>query len=621
MRKKRQTAKTTENLERELDTAVSKAWKFFPQAKKKKIVLSLLKKLIKSKKPSIFFLKKTMKNKTLPFFAPLCILSPDWPGLSDSCIGVLHEKGWNISYIEGFVIEYKSLQLGFLFLIIKIESLIQIKKFFRDRYEILKNLKVVATGSKAKTSLLVGDTRKLEIYGHVTEKLMEMVKKEVDLTEILKDDGEAFKFFSSRSESYLEERKCSDLAQQIIVNHQFQDYLRKSGGKPQFWLKNIKTVREHLTGITIAAFERDVSLNDWLEAIYQAVPDYNIKYNKEFVTHDGIVVYRIELCNKMGQPYPQKQFLEIKHALLKSHISRRMERVRWMEQVGGFEHYLRAIIPLLIKEYSLSRIPQVYISVVQMTGFMVKFKILLVSDIPQSKEMNYGYTVTKLLEKEGGISIISAKPPKKYGEAELNIIDIGATLDMFPNIEDAYRLIRSTVKQVIGKFRDFDEGMRTLEVSKSMKVKEILRSYPDNLIREFYYRLDDFYRIGADANEIAEQIKLGIKGSNIYEKKRGKYTILTKEFSYESEGKLIPSSTILVLVYSAKIKILSQILELLHNFEITLSKIERKDVTVLILRLQQNGKPIPPMAIKNIKTFLTHYERQIKNFNSKKREK
>ncbi len=604
MVKNEQTKPENLNAIKNMDAAVSKAWKLFPQVKKKKIVLSLLKQLLKSKEPSVLFLEKNLKNKKLPFFVPLCILSPDWPGLSDSCIGVLHEKGWNISYIEAFVIEYENLQLGFLFLIIKIESHIERKQFFRDRHEIIGNLKVVATGSKAKTSLLIGEARKLEIYGHVTEKIKDTVEDKEALAEILSDDGEAFKFFSSRSESYLEERIYSDLAQQIVVNYGLQRLSRKSGGKPQFWIKNLKTSREHLTGITIAAFERDVSLNDWLESIYQAVPDYNIKYNKEFVTHDGIVVYRIEICNKMDKPYPKKRFAEIKHALVKSHISRRMERVRWMELIGGFEHYMRAIIPLLIKEYSLSRIPQVYISVVQMTAFMFKFKILIVSNAPKLGKMSYGYTITKLLEVKDGIRIISAKPPKNYGEVEVNIIDIAATLDMFPNIEDAYQLIRKTVNEVIGKFRDFDEGMRKLEVSKSTMVKKILKLYPDNLIREFYYRLDDFYRIGADANEIAEQIKLGIKGLDTYEKKKGEYIILSKEYSYKSEDKFIPTSTILVLVYSAKIKILSQILELLHNIEITLSKIERRDVTVLILRLQQNGKPIPPVAIKNVKNLL-----------------
>ncbi len=588
---------------KELQSVISKAWRFFPQKKKEKIFTSLLKRWIASKDPSIFFLPEIRKDKKVPFVVPLCVLSSDWPGLSDSCIGVIHEKGWNLSYIESFVIEYEKKELGIILLIIKIKTEKELKKFCNDRGEILKDLRVVATGSKAKTSLLAGETRKLEIYGHVIENIKEIAISQQEMEGILKDDGETLKFFSSRSESYLEERSYSDLAQQIVTNYRYQNLVRKIGGRPQFWIKNIKTTREHLTGITIAAFERDISLNDWLEAIYQAVPDYSIKYNKEFVTDDGIVVYRIEMCDKKDKPYSKKKITDIKRALMKAHISRRMERVRWMELMGGFEHYMRAIIPLLIKEYSLSRKAQVYISIVQMTTYLAKFKILIVTGVPSSGRMSYGYSITETLEKENGISIISAKPPKKYGDVEVDIIDIGADLDMFPNIEDVYKTVKRCVKEVIGEFRDFDEGMRKLEVSKLTEVKEMLEAYPENFVREFYYRLDDFYRIGAETREIAEQIKLGIQGLETYETKRKRYVIIKRKFFLKSGDRNIPNSTILVLVYSSKMKLLSRVLELLRDYEVTLSKIERRDVTVIILRVQQNNKPIPSQAIEKVENF------------------
>jgi hypothetical protein len=467
----------------------------------------------------------------------------------------------------------------------------------------LKDLRVVATGSKAKTSLLAGEAKKREIYGHVIEKIKTIITTQQEREAILKDEGEALKFFASRSESYLEERKYSDLAQQIVMNYHFLQRVRKTGGRPQFRIKNIKTTREHLTGITIAAFERDISLNDWLEAIYLAVPDYTIKYNKEFVTPDGIVVYRIEMCDKKQKPYSKKKIQDIKRALMKAHIARRMERVQWMELMGGFEHYLRAIIPLLIKEYSLSRKPQVYINIAQMTTFLAKFKILVVTGTSSTGKTGNAYTITEIMEKENGISIISAKPSKKYGDVEVDIIDIGADLASFTNIEDIYRIIRRCIRNVIGDFRDFDEGMRKLEVTKLLSVKEKLKSYPENFVREFYYRLDDFYRIGADPEEIAEQIKLGIKGLELFETKREPYLLITKEYSTISGVKTIPNSTILVLVYSSRMKLLSHILELLREYEVTLSRIERRNVTVVILRIQEDNKPIPHLAIENIEHF------------------
>ncbi len=585
-----------------IQSFIQNARNVFPNAKKDNIVSELIRKWKRSQEPTVFHFPEFNRAK-LPFNAPIGILSSDWPGLSDSCIGVFHGKGWNLSSVEGFIIQYEHNELGIVLLTITLKTKEELQRFNHNRPHILRDLRVVATGSKAKTSLLACEVKKREIYGHVIEKIKTVTTTQREREAILKDEGEALKFFASRSESYLEERKYSDLAQQIVMNYRFLQRVRKTGGRPQFLIKNIKTTREHLTGITIVAFERDISLNDWLEAIYLAVPDYTIKYNKEFVTADGIVVYRIEMWNKKQKPYSKKKIQDIKRALMKAHIARRMERVQWMELMGGFEHYLRAIIPLLIKEYSLSRKPQVYINIAQMTTFLAKFKILVVTGISSTRKTGNAYTITETMEKENGMSIISAKPPKKYGDVEVDIIDIGADLDSFTNIEDIYKIIRRCIRSVIGDFRDFDEGMRKLEVTKLLSVKEKLKSYPENFVREFYYRLDDFYRIGADPDEIAEQIKLGIRGLELFETTSKRYLLITKEYSTKLGVKVIPNSTILVLVYSSRMKLLSHVLELLREYEVTLSRIERRNVTVVILRIQQDNKPIPHLAIENIEHF------------------
>lgn len=582
---------------------LKKARRIFPEKEKVRIISGLLRKWEHSRKPTLFHFPDLKRGTPVPATAPICIVSSDWPGLSNSCIGVLHQKGWNLTYLEALVLEYQGCELGVILLAISIQNREELRKFVREKKSLLEDLKVVATGSKAKSSLLAGETKRLQIYGHVIEYIKGMIRTRQEKECILMDDGEAYKFFSSRSESYLEERTYKDLAQQIVTNFRFLHAVRKTGGRPKFWIKNIKTTREHLTGISIAAFERDISLNDWLEAIYQAVPDYMIKYNKEFVTTDGIVVYRIELCDKNEKPYSKEKIQDIKRALMKAHISRRMDRVRWMELMGGFEHYMRAIIPLLIREFSLSRRPQVYMSITQMTTHVAKFKILIVSSISAPEETSYGYHVTEILEKESGISILSAKPPKKYGESEVSIIDIGADLYAFTNIEDVYKIIRRCLKDVIGEFRDFDEGMRKLEVTKLIQVKEMLKEYPENFVREFYYRLDDFYRIGAEPEEIAELIRMGIKGLEVYESKRDPYVLISKEYAIKSGQRFIPNSTILVLVYSSRMKLLSKVLELLHDYEVTLSKIERRDVTVVILRVQKDNGPIPSFAIEKIQDF------------------
>jgi hypothetical protein len=155
---------------------IREARSVFPEKEKLRIISELLMRWQRSRKPTLFYFPDLRRNAELPFIAPLCILSSDWPGLSNSCIGVLHEKGWNLTYIEALVLEYENRELGVILLAITIRNKEELSKFSSEKRALLKDLEVVATGSKAKSSLLVGETKRLQIYGHVVERIKAMIQ-------------------------------------------------------------------------------------------------------------------------------------------------------------------------------------------------------------------------------------------------------------------------------------------------------------------------------------------------------------------------------------------------------------------------------------------------------------
>ncbi|GAH63961.1 unnamed protein product, partial [marine sediment metagenome] len=89
-------------------------------------------------------------------------------------------------------------------------------------------------------------------------------------------EGETFKFFASRSKAYISERSPKDLAMQIINNYKIQQDVLDSKGEIQIYVKNIKTTKEHLTGISVGVFEKDMLLKGIINSIsplkYSSIP-------------------------------------------------------------------------------------------------------------------------------------------------------------------------------------------------------------------------------------------------------------------------------------------------------------------------------------------------------------
>lgn len=552
--------------------------KRIPEEVASHIRTALLQKWEKQKEIHVFFPKlETQKFPSLYLFG---VLSKDWPGLVEGVAGVLTELGWNIEALLGATIDYEGEKIAIFVLGMQVNNKEELATLQQQKKIIKDKLYKVCWKRHPKGMLLVHGMKKVEIYEEVIAAIKELDRGEEGVR------AEATKFFDSRTQEYLEHRKPKDLAKLIITNYDFIEQVRKTGGKLQVKVKHLKTkkekptgVKERLTGATIACFNRDFSLSLVLDAIKTAVPDYAVRYNKEFITDEGISVYRIEIDGY----HPIKP---IEDALRKKAVAKKFDRFRLIEAFGGFEHYAKAIIPKLIKEHTVTGIPQTYISVGFTSEYFVQFKIIIV------KKPSKGWLekCTEKLDAVKGLSVLTCETPKLYGSSQVSIIDVRVDTNVFPETGAMYAAIKKSLEAAVGNFRDFDEGMRRIDVKKFTEIRQRIKEVNIDLLRQIYYGIEDFYRISAPDDEMTQIINLGVKLS---ESKPPHMEILEIE------------RTCNLLGLVSQRELLARVLGFLMPYNTIVSKIQLGDSNLLLFRIEKDGKPLPQDEINLVSQKLT----------------
>lgn len=562
---------------------------FFPTEEQIPLIGELLS-LWEDEKVTIIF-KIFYGEREYPHIGVVGVAAPDWPGLSQSAIGTLHEKGWNLFRLNGYTISFKDEKVGVIILAVLLENKEEEEKFISQKDEIISNIKRVSTGVSSKTSLLSEEARKLRIYSQVVEEI-EKLYTEDDVENLVGGNGEAVKFFGARSREYIEERKVEDIARIIINNYKLVKGVREKK-EPQVIAENLWTKKGVFTGITIAWYARDIFLEDCLRALDISVPGYIIKHHKEFTTPDNITVIRIEIVDEDGKPYKQEDIELIKRNLISTISRRRLRTQEFQIKIGGFEHYARAIIPFLMKEAKETKKSQVFLSVVNASEFRIDFKIILAIYCPQKD--SYGYRCIPYLESIGGLKVYATNPPKQYGDVQVGIFDMSVDLMQFASIDELYKRIKKGLKDAIGDYRDFDEGMREIDSIKFHEVRNLVPEIEERELREIYFNIEDFYRMNSPAQEIAELVKF------IYE-------ILHREEEFLVESKIIPVGktflSLLGIISDQAWKPIEKIFTLLKDYEISLVRFERKGKVKIVVEVKKEGKSVDKEILKKLEEDL-----------------
>lgn len=530
----------------------------------------------------------------------------DWPGLATVVLSELHHSGWNLDLLEGFAITKETLRRGFVITGIRDEDFERRNDFVKDAGKMADLLANLAQGRAGTVSLLSRAAARLERFEEVRGSVEKVYGAAGVPPGILGEKGELVLFISSRSDEYLAERKAGDLAWIIKTNFQLVNKVRTSAGQPQFAIKNLRTKREHLTGINIAGFERDISFQNCVTALTHAWYGASIRHQRRYTTRDGIISIRIEMTGPTGLSASREEQIVIRRSLKKLLVSHELERLKRIHRYGGGEHYARALIPLLIKETENTEMNQAYIAVVSSTTFQAELKLVLVTD--QSEAEIHDNKIIDLvgsINSIKGLSVTSFRSPSNYRSIWVDILNISVEREEFAEMEDAYRGIKLSIKEHFGKFRDFDRGMRLNDVRQLKEIRAKLRDIPDNVITDFYYHIEDFLRARISVDELSQHIRLVYDTISSYlniGRKPEKPTAL----DIVEDGRKI--ATLICIITDSDNIAFRHLLEAVKNFTVNVSIIEWSAVSAVLFRIEKDNRGLDQSELSEVLDNLAHLD-------------
>ncbi|MBN1433307.1 hypothetical protein JW921_01010 [Candidatus Fermentibacterales bacterium] len=542
----------------------------------------------------------------------LSIMAIDWPGLANICLSELHHHGWNLDVVEGFNVENdEGKKLGFIIAGIRDESPERRREFQRNARQMQSLLVRMAEGSSGTVSLLSRAAERIERYQEVLDALEKSYKGQPLPEGFLGEKGELVLFLSSRSDEYLRERKPEDLAWIVRKNYELVQGVRKRRGRPMFQLRNIRTTREYLTGINIAGYERNVSLQDCLTALSFAWPGSTVRHQRRYTTVDGVVAIRIEMAGPTGLAATREEQGHIFRTLKTLLVKNELDRLKRIHRYGGREHYARALIPLLLRECESTKLNQVYISLLSTSTFTVELKLILVSIVEGAEEHDrlvIGFVGE--IESVDGFGVVSFKSPSSYGDRWVDIIDVTVQRDHFPEIESAYDAIKASIEKTFGHFRDFDMGMRLNDVRQLEEIQRLLSSLPENVVRDSYYHLEDFLRGSAPVEELALHIKLAYDAMVQTHGGKGPVKPLHATIR-DPDDPDRGIATLLCCPEKGQGTMFQDLLEVVREYRVTASAIDWPGGVAVLLKLQHQGGPLPEDQLEKVLSKLQEVLRPV----------
>jgi len=511
------------------------------------------------------------------------VTAPDWPGLASIVLSELHHCGWNLDIMEAFTSMIDNVRVGFVITGIRDRDGDRRAKFVSDASRIESLLTRLAEGRAGTVSLLSRAAERLEEFEAVRQELITLFKGEIP-DEVVGEKGELVLFISSRSDEYLRERKANDLAWMIKTNYELVKKVRSSSGKAVFRFRNLRTTREHLTGINIAGFERDISFQNVITALSFAWPGATIRHQRRYTTNDGIVSIRVEMSGPSGLSATKAELAHIRKSLQKLLVSQELEKLKRIHRYGGREHYARALIPLLLRECESTRLNQAYIALLSTSTFLAEFKLLLVSLVDGvDKHDNLVISLVGKIDSIDGLTVVSFKSPSNYGDRWVDILDITANRETIPDMENTFIAIKEAIEATFGQFRDFDMGMRLNDVRQLNEIREQLKDIPHSVITDFYYRLEDFLRAAAPVEELIAHIRLAFDSlSELLHEGKERCEPIWTEISHEDNR----VATLFCCARMGRAEHLQELLEDLKEFSITASVIDWSGASAVLLRIQ-----------------------------------
>jgi hypothetical protein len=529
--------------------------------------------------------------------ALVAVTAKDWPGLATICLSELQYHGWNLDFAEGFAVTQGESRRGFILVGVRASDPQRRKKFVEDAHRIQSLLTKLAEGRADTLSLMARASERLEIYEGVRTHLHKQHKGALP-DAVIGEKGELVLFISSRSDEYLRERKPEDLATMVLTNYELVEGVRARRGRALFRIRNIRTTREHLTGINIAGYERDISFQDCLTALSFAWPGSTARHQRRYTTSDGIISIRVEMTGPSGLAASNAEIHRIEETLQNLLVKNELERLKRIHRYGGREHYARALIPLLLRECESTRMAQVYIALESTSTFHAELKLLIVSSAPDIE--THDEKVLKLvgtLDRLKGMTVVSFKSPTSFGDRWVDSIDVTVQRDSYPELEDAYDAVKKAIEAAIGQFRDFDMGMRLNDVKQLRDIREYLRDIPDSVVTDFYYRLEDFLRASSPVEELALHIRLAFQAMSTALEGEAETRGPTWAVVRQGDAEV---ATLFCCVMPEHLHSFQDFLDVVKEFRVTASLIDWSGLHAVLLRVHDRNEALPEEEVQKV---------------------
>jgi len=548
----------------------------FPLDEQRMMLLKLVHNYDITQKKEVIILDEKVRE-DFPATIALGVLAEDWPGMSNSILGIIHHKSRNVQFVKGFTVEYGKKTVGIVILAFNIYSAEELESFKRDRKQLLKKINEAAIGSASKSILQDEEAVKTEIFAQILKRIRKIYRGD-DLEELIDENGQALKFVLSRTRKYLEERKINDLADFILENFTCQKLVSSGKSNAIIRIKNFETLYEKLTGITFVCKNYLISIEDFLRTLDYVVPDHIIKHHKSFVTSDRLLVYRIEIVDKYGAQLTAPLVSRIEKSFNKIAIAAHNSRFSSIKSVGGFEHFARAIIPFLMDEIERTRITQVFLNVTNKTDFNLEIKVIIVRTLKgKGRVMN----LIPRLDKLNGIEIISFVPTRIYRDNfNVGIFKLRIDLSEFSSVRDIFDSLRETVRKEFGTIRDFDQGLRDINIMILSRLIDELSDIDKKIIREIFFNFDDLFRIETNFELMKDVIRMCYEFSRSPAMKNEIPTGFINWKKVEGTGK-----TVIIISCLKERSLLKKIIFSFRNLKINFSKfyIDHKKYSTVII--------------------------------------
>lgn len=560
-----------------------------------------------NEKGSTYVLYENIKENNNIIGIIISIASSDWAGMSEACVGVIHTRGYNIWQLVGLVAEAtkneKKENVGMILMYIKPINEDILKNLLSEIDRIARILKYTSYGKSGSSLLAVSESNKFQIMALVVKYVNKKLKDNEELKkEIISPEGEIAKFFSSRSTEYLTDRTIKQLGDQIINNM----ILLKKVRKTKFGdieITNMTTNKEELTCITIAAKQRIISLDELLNRIEYALPKFQRKTDKIFITSDDIKIIRVEINNPNNEFYISDSLERLKKFLTK-YLKRSIISGNVVSKgiiTAGQEYYSRAIIPLLVSEFKRSMITQIYIKESYKNEFFTEIKLIIVTSIEKGRK-ELELKLLEGIESVGGLFVINCLPSRTYGQSCVFMFDIQGDLDILRLTSDAHKKLREYLKLIFEEVRDFDEGMRKATANQFSIVKKSLSNYHEEEVSEIYYLLDGFHRFQSSVEEIVIEILCGLEALNKAKKNLNKISIVIKEIPGLKKSK----STVISFVSKNRRKVITFMKNLMERFEVSICKINKNPYILIIANATIQRRALNKEEIESILMYFSN---------------